>query len=174
MARFRLQADQILLHQVIAFILLSFIAFVESSLGHISLLFGVAPKLTICLLFIFAIKFPHAVTLFTAVATGLVLDLAQGNPLGYTSSIFLIVFLVAEFRLNILKDAETSAIWLDFVLLFFGIVIYNMIIFGIYERQFPPFTETTLQFGLTILIFPILNWMVELYQNIGLFFEDRR
>jgi rod shape-determining protein MreD len=147
---------------------------VESSLGHISAFYGVAPRLGICLLFILTVKFHHAVTLFTIITAGLIYDLLQGNPLGYTSSVYLLVFLAAEWRLLDLKEADASTIWYEFVILIFGIMIYNMVIFGLYEGQFPPVTVIMFQIGLTVLVFPVLNWVVDVYQNIGFYFESRR
>jgi rod shape-determining protein MreD len=169
-----LYSDRILFHQVIAFIMLIGAVLFESSLGHVSAFYGAAPRLGICLVFILAIKFPHAVTLFTIITAGLVFDLLQGNPLGYTSSIYLIVLLAGEWRLFYLKEADASTIWFEFVVLIFGVMIYNMVIFGFYEGQLPPITVIIFQVGLTVLVFPILNWIVDVYRNIGFYFESRR
>ena len=168
------EADQILFQQVICFIALIFIVFVESALGHIASFFGAAPKLTICLIFILTIKFRYAVTLISAVVAGLVFDLTQGNPLGYTSSIFLAVYSVAGWRHVALVDADAGKIWSEFVLVIFGVMIYSLLVFGLYEGRIPPFAEVTFQIGLTVLIFPVINWIFDLYRNIGLYFGGSR
>jgi rod shape-determining protein MreD len=167
-------SDRLLLHQVIAFMALIGVVLVESSLGHVSAFYGVAPKLGVCLLFILAIKFPHAVTLFNIITAGLVFDLLQGNPLGYTSSVYLLVLLAGEWRLLDLQEADASTIWFEFVALIFGVMIYSMFIFALYEGQLPPITVIIFQIVLTVLVFPVLNWIVDVYRNIGFYFESRR
>jgi len=59
----------------------------------------------------------------------------------------------------------------DHLLLIFGIMVYGMVIFGLYEGHLPPFSEMLFQIGLTVLIFPVLNWLIDLYRNIGLYFR---
>ncbi len=174
MLRLSQESDQILFQQVMCFIALIFVVLVESALGHIAAFFGAAPKLTLCLIFIVAVKYPNAVTSFSVFVAGLVFDLTQGNPMGYTSSIFLITFIVAEWRHVVLGDADAGSVWSEFVLLVFGIMIYNMLFFALYEGRLPPFAEITFQIGLTVLIFPVLNWMFDLYRNIGLYFGGGR
>ena len=166
-------SDQILFHQVMGFITIIFTVFIESAMGHIPALFGAAPKLTICMLFILTIKYEHAITLFTAFTAGIVFDLSQASPLGYSSSIFLIVYMVAEWRQIVLNDADAGAIWSEFVLLIFGVMLYTLIVFSLYEGRLPPFAEIMFQIGITVLIFPVLNWIIDLYKNIGLYFGDR-
>ena len=174
MLRLSETSDQILFHQVMGFIAIVFAVFVESAMGHVAAFFGAAPKLVICFLFILTIKFYHALTIFSVVIAGLIFDLTQGSPLGYTSGIYLIVFMVAEWRQGVLSDAEAGTIWSEFVLMIFGVMIYSIIFFSLYEGRLPPFAEIMFQIGLTILIFPIMNWGVDLYRNIGLYFGSRR
>lgn len=170
MARLSDTSDQILFHQVMGFIAITFAVFIESAMGHIAALFGATPKLVICLLFIMVIKFHHTMTIFTVFTAGLIFDLTQGSPLGFTSSIYLIVFMVAEWRQLVLIDADAGAIWSEFVLLIAGVMVYSLMVFGLYEGRLPPFAEIMFQIGLTVLIFPVLNWAVDLYRNIGLYF----
>ena len=174
MLRLSQESDQILFQQVVGFVALVFIVFVESALGHVSAFFGAAPKLTLCFLFILSIKFPYTVTTLSAFVAGMVFDLTEGNPLGYTSSIYLMVYFAAEWRHQFLIDAEAGAVWSEFVLLMFGIMIYAMIVFGLYEGHLPPFAEILFQVGMTVMIFPVLNWMVDLYRNIGMYFGGDR
>ena len=47
MFRLSQESDQILFQQVMGFITLTFAVFVETALGHVSSLFGSAPKLAI-------------------------------------------------------------------------------------------------------------------------------
>lgn len=171
MLRLSQESDQILFQQVIGFVILVFAVFVESALGHISALFGSAPKLVFCLLFILSLRFPHTMTLFSVFTAGLVFDLIEGNPLGLTSSIYLIIMTASEWRRQFLLDADAGTVWSEFVLLIFGIMVYGMVIFGLYEGHLPPFSEMLFQIGLTVLIFPVLNWLIDLYRNIGLYFR---
>ena len=174
MFRLSQESDQILFQQVMGFITLTFAVFVETALGHVSSLFGSAPKLAICLLFILTIKFPYTVTLISVFSAGLIFDLIEGNPLGFTSSLYLIVYFIGEWRQIVLSDSDAGTIWSEFVLIMFGLMIYAMVIFGLYEGHLPPFSEMLFQVGLTILIFPILNWVIDLYRNIGLYFGGGR
>lgn len=163
-----LQADQLLLQQVISFTGLMFIVFVESALGQIPTFYGAAPKLVFGLLFVIGIRFPKAVPLLPVMVLGLIYDLVQGNPFGYSSSLYLIILIFTQLRGVVLVEADATTLWSEFVLLVFGLMLYMMIVFGFYTGTWPPVSEMIFQTGFTILLFPIMNWGFDFYKNVSI------
>lgn len=162
--------DQILFQQVISFSGLLFIAFVESALGLIPAFYGAAPKLVFGFLFVIGVRFPSAVPLFPIMIIGGIYDLLQANPLGYSSSLYLIILIYTQIRRNLLLEADATSIWSEFVLMVAGMMIYMMIIFVFYTGAWPPLSDMLFQAGLTILIFPIINWLFVLAKNLTTYF----
>ncbi|MCE2517294.1 MAG: rod shape-determining protein MreD, partial [Alphaproteobacteria bacterium] len=118
-----IQADQLLLQQVFSFVGLMFIIFVDSALGQLPTFYGSAPKLVFGVLFIIGIRFPKAVPLLPVMVLGLIYDLVQGNPFGYSSSIYLIILIFTQLRGVVLVEADATTQWSEFVLLVFGLML---------------------------------------------------
>ena len=160
-------SDQILFQRVMGLMALIFVVFVESALGHIPAFFGAAPKLTICFLFILTIKFPFSMTLLMPFVAGLIFDLIQGSPLGYSSSVYLLVYMVAEWRRPVLIDSDVGVLWFEFVLMILGLMFYTVGFFAIYEGRLPPLAEIVFQAGLSVLIFPLVRRVVHLERRVN-------
>jgi rod shape-determining protein MreD len=168
------ETGQLLLQQVLFFVGLLFIAFVESALGQIPSFHGASPKLMFCLLFVINIYCPKVIGLLPMMVVGLIFDLTQGNPLGYSSSLYLIILTYTQLRHSFLIEAEAINVWAEFVVMIFGIMICMMVIFGLYTSAWPPFSEMIFQIGLTILLLPVVRWIFDLYRNLSLYLEGRQ
>lgn len=167
------QLDQLLLQRVITFTGLIFVTFVESALGQIPLFYGVVPKLLFGLLFMLTLHYPNVVPIVSVMLVGLVFDLSQGNPLGYSSSLYFIVVLYTKFRRGFLVQAEAMTIWLEFMAMVVALMLYMMAIFVFYTGAWPPFSGMILQIGLTILVFPIINWAFEFFRELAFYIGGR-
>ncbi|MGU9961925.1 MAG: hypothetical protein ACNYPF_02760 [Candidatus Puniceispirillales bacterium WSBS_2018_MAG_OTU23] len=169
-----IQADQVLFRQVLSFIGLMFLALVESALGQVPTFYGAAPKLVFCMLFVISVRFPRAAPLLPVMLVGLVFDVIQASPFGYTSSQYLIILTYSQIRQIVLAEADATSLWVEFTLVVFIIIIYMMIIFSLYTGALPPFSEMVFQIGLTVLLFPIVNWVFDIYKNISFYFGARK
>lgn len=163
------KADQILFQQVFAFVLLMLAVFVESGLGLVPSFYGSVPKISFCLLFLIALNRPAAVPLYPVLLVGLIYDTVQGSPFGYTSSLYLIIIGVVEWRRPFLIIADPSVIWSEFVIMLVGLMIYIFAVFMIFHGAWPPFAEILFQIGFTALLFPIFNWMISFGRQVGLY-----
>ena len=166
---FDLKADQILFQQVFAFVMLLLAAFVESGLGLVPSFYGSAPKISFCLLFLTALYRPLAVPLYPVMLVGLIYDTVQGSPFGYTSSLYLIILGVVEWRRQFLIIADPSVIWSEFVIMLSGLMVYIFLVFFIFHGAWPPFAEILFQIGFTALLFPIFNWMIAFGRQVGIY-----
>jgi cell shape-determining protein MreD len=168
------QSDQVLLQQVLSFAGLGFIAFVESALGQVPLFYGSGPKLLFCLVFAIGVRYPKLLPLITVVVLGLIFDLLQSNPFGYSSSLYLIILVYAKIRHNILIETDAMHVWAEFALLVFGLMIYMMTVFWFYTGAWPPFGSMLFQAISTIFLFPIINWMFDLGRSLRLYFRREK
>lgn len=169
-----MQADQILFQQVLSFTGLLFLALVEAGLGQAAVFYGSAPKLVFCVLFVLGIRFPKAVPILPMMVVGLVFDLSQNNPMGLTSSQYLIVLIFCQVRHMALVEAQANSVWSEFVVMMFMMMAYVMVVFTLYTGVWPPFSEMIFQIGLTILIFPTINWVFDLYKNISFYLGNNK
>ena len=164
------KADQILFQQVLSFAVLLLCVFIEGGLGLVPSFYGSAPKITFCILFLIALYRPAAASLYPVMLVGLIFDIIQGNPFGYTSSLYLIILGVVAWRRQFLIIADPSVVWSEFIIMLSGLMVYICTVFLILQGTWPPFAEILFQIGFTALLFPIFNWIMSFTRQVGLYF----
>ena len=168
------KADQVLFLRVMAFVIMTAIVFIESVLGLVPAFYGSVPKISFCMLFLIGLNKPEALPVYNIAFIGLIYDVLQANPFGYTSSIFLIVLGVVTWRRPFLITVDASVIWSEFVIMLSGLMIFMLVIFGLYHGAWPPFAEILFQIGFTALLFPIFNWGYSFTRQLGLYLGGER
>ncbi|XDZ64804.1 hypothetical protein AB8880_07670 [Alphaproteobacteria bacterium LSUCC0684] len=164
----------LLLPQVIGFVGMLTLAFAESALGHMPIFFGSVPRIMLIMLFILTLQLPAALPTSMVVIVGLVYDLVQGSPLGYTVSLMVIVQAAVMWRRVRLADADAGTVWSEFGLVMAVVQIYGLLVLVLYTGHFPAIGPVLFQFASTVLLFPILYWLTILSSNLSLVWRRGR
>ncbi len=145
------------------------VVFIESVLGQIPSLYGNAPRVTFCVLFLVSCRNPSLIPIYPLVAFGLIYDVLQGSPMGYTSSLYLIIYFAARWRRQIINSSDGTVRLIEFISLCCVLFTYEMLIFGLYQGAWPPFAEIAFQGGFTILLFLFITMLMRLLRYIASF-----
>ena len=148
--------------------------FVENGLGHFPVLFGSVPKLTLVTLFILCFYQTQTVSAISVVAVGLLYDLIQANPLGYTSGLMLVVHGWVIFRKQLLAQAESGSIWYEFTILMAVTAVLVLFVILLYYGRAPAIQPLIFQFSLTVLLFPVINWIYLVIMGFASMLEQLR
>lgn len=159
-------SDQLLFQRVIVSLILLGGMFVEVSLGYIATFYGSAPKVVFILLFILGIYYRQAVLGTVVFLLGIIYDALQGNPLGYSTLQYFVVFIAADWRSVILSSLGLSRLWIEFLAIMLGFALFNFLFFTIYYGSLPPFSAILFQMGMTLLLFFFALVAVDLYRFI--------
>ena len=151
--------DTRLLGQVIAFLALLLCSLAENGLGHFPGLYGSVPKLTLIVLFIVCFFHPAMMPLVSLVLVGLLHDLIQANPLGYTSGLMLVVHGWIEMRRQALVQAESGSVWYEFSVMMAVVTLLVLAALTLYSGSVPALQPLVFQLSLTVLVFPVANWV---------------
>lgn len=165
MTLFPYQQDQHLYRQVVTGCMFLLLVFVESALGQIPGIYGTVPKLTVMVLFWIATRQPLLVSPWLAVGLGLVFDLIQGNPVGYSSAIFIAVLFAGRLGFRV-SNEDHSLLWIAFLGICSAI---QLVTFGFAWAQVgspPAVGPLVFQFGLTVLLFPLIIWLGGLLEQL--------
>ncbi len=155
--------------QVVACTGFLLVVFIEAVLGQIPSLYGNAPRVSFCVLFLLVCRNPGLLSVYILVVFGIIYDVLQGSPMGYTSSLYLIIYFAARWRRQVINSSDGTVRLIEFMSLCFVLFIYEMVIFGLYQGAWPPFAEIAFQGGFTILLFLFITMMVRLVRYIGSF-----
>ena len=151
-------ADQDLLFQVLGTVSLLLLAFVETALGLFPFLYGSAPYLIMMVMVCLALHLPVAVPAIAVVLAGLLFDLLQGAPVGFTSSQLLLAIMIVMARRPLLIHADAGTVWYEFALMLGVLQIYGYAVISIWSGSLPSVGVFVFQLALTVLIFPVINW----------------
>jgi len=166
--------DQILLSQVIGFVGMTALALAESALGQMPLFYGNVPRILLIMLFIITFLSPAVLPASMMLVIGIVYDLVQGNPPGYTSSMMMIVHMAVMLRRVKMADADAEIIWSEFSLVMAVVQIYGFLVLVAYTGHVPAMGPVVFQFATSVLLFPILYWLTILSANLSLAFWRSR
>ena len=166
--------DTRLLGQVLAFLALLLCSFAENGLGYFPGLFGNVPKLTLIVLFVLYFYHPPIAPLPSIALAGLVHDLIHGQPLGYTSALMLVAHGWITMRKPLLARAESGSLWYEFTTMMAIVTLLMLATLVVYSGRFPALQPLVFQFGLTVLIFPVVNWVYHLVIGFASLLEDLR
>ncbi len=145
------------------------VVFIESVLGQIPSLYGNAPRISFCILFLLVCRNPSLISVYLLVVFGLIYDVLQGSPMGYTSSLYLIIYFATGWRRQIINSSDGTVRLIEFISLCFVLFIYEMLIFTLYQGAWPPFAAIAFQGGFTVLFFLFITMMLVLLRSIKSF-----
>ena len=166
--------DARLLGQVLAFLVLLACSFAENGLGHFPGLFGSVPKLTLVVLFMVCLYHPTAMPLVSVVLVGLVHDLIQANPPGYSSGLMLVVHGLVAYRRPSLAQEERGAVWIEFTAMMAVVALLVFLTLLLYSGRMPALQPLIFQYGLTVLAFPVVSWIHQLFLGFASMLEQMR
>ena len=166
--------DARLLGQVFAFLILLACSFAENGLGHFPGLFGSVPKLTFVVVFIVCLYHPTAMPLVSVVLIGLLHDLIQANPLGLSSGLMLVVHGWVAHRRLALAQVEKGSVWIEFTAMMAVVAILVFFALMLYSGRVPALQPLVFQYGLTVLTFPVVNWVHQLVLAFASMLEQMR
>lgn len=166
--------DARLLSQVLAFLLLLLCSLAENGLGYFPALYGSVPKLTLIVLFVLYYYHPQTLPLLPVVVVGLVHDVIQANPVGYTSGLMLVAHGWVEMRRQTMAQAESASVWYEFTKMMAAISLLMLFALVLYTGQVPAIQPLVFQLSLTVLIFPVVNWIHYIIGSIVALLEMER
>ncbi|MGC6485448.1 MAG: hypothetical protein ACON4P_07235 [Candidatus Puniceispirillales bacterium] len=153
-------ADRELLFQVLGTVALLVMAFVEIALGQYPVFFGSTPQIMLMTAVLTLIYLPVALPLIAIVLAGIIFDLVQGAPLGFSTGMLVLASMVVLSRRSMLIHADASTVWYEFALILFGVQVYSLVIITLWAGEVPAVRPLLSQYGITVLLFPVLNWML--------------
>ena len=151
------------LHQMMVASVFFLLIMVESSLGYFSFFHGATPKLIIAMVFLMAIFNKEDIHLANLVLIGIIFDSLQGAPLGYTSSVMVLVNNIGTIGKRRFNDMPMSYLWLDFAMVMGLVMFYCWLCICIYYQSLPAVGPLVFQYSSTVLLFPV---MILIYQGI--------
>lgn len=164
--------DNLLLFQVLGFVGLLLIALGEAALGYFPALFGAAPKLLLICFFVFSIYLPAAFPLVSIFLVGVIFDLIQGSPFGFTSALLIMVQVIVLNRRFTLQQSDSGMIWYEFTLTMLAVLTFTLITMVLYWGRIPAPQPLLFQYSLSILLFPLVNWLIQLVMGIATMLEE--
>ena len=150
--------DQVLFFKVLGGVSLILLAFAEIALGQFPIFYGTTPFIMVIVMVYLALYLPVAVPPLAVVLAGLVFDLLQGAPPGFTSSILLLAVMTVKARRRLLLHADATKVWYEFALMLAGLQIYAFIVIMLWVGSMPSVGGFIFQYAMTVLIFPMLSW----------------
>ncbi len=143
-------------HQSISFTLMFIVAFAEIALAYFPLFFGVSPKLLITIVFLIAIYDEEQSHFASLMAVGLIYDMMQSAPLGYTSGAMILVNLFGILSRHRLKSVQQSMIWLEFAAVMVAVMLYTWVCIILINQALPAIMPLVFQYSVTVLLFPVM------------------
>lgn len=151
-------ADRDLLLQVMGTVALLLITFIEIAFGQYPVFFGSTPHLMVMATVLIALYLPVALPSVAVVLAGIMFDLVQGAPLGYSTGLLFLALITVLSRRAVLIHADAATIWYEFALLLFGLQLYCLAVIVFWSGEIPAIRPIMSQYAVTVLLFPVLNW----------------
>ena len=145
-----------LAHQLLASATLFGVLFVELGLGYFPAFYGVAPKLTMTLLYLMLVYDEEPVHLATLVTLGIIYDSLQGNPLGYTSGGLILVAMIGRHARQRLAHPPLSSLWIEFAVAMLVVFAYSVLAMVAYHQRVPAIGYVLFQHAATVLLLPLV------------------
>ena len=166
--------DSKLLGQVLAFVGLLAFSMAENGLGYFPSLYGSVPKLSFTMLFVLCFYHPAIMPLISVFLVGVMHDLSQANPIGYTSALMVMAHCWIMFRRPMLMQTESGSIWYEFTIMMLAMMLFMLTVIVAFTGNLPALQPLLFQFSLTVLMFPMMNWMYHLIMGFAAMLEQVR
>jgi len=131
------------------------LVFFEGSLGLWSLFYGSTPLLLLVFLYWMMLHYEKFVSVLLPFLIGLISDILFPGILGGRATAYILVFYYVSFRRVKLLQSDFMQIWLDFMIVVTGVVVFQLLIFLLLNFAIPALTPILFQVGTTLILFPI-------------------
>ena len=142
-------------------LLLSF-CFVQISLNFLSFFFISQPYVMVIFLFLLIIRSDNPPSSVLLIFVGLFYDLITGTHLGIHSFFFILVKNLIFFYEERYKLSKFYGEWILFSIVYSLTLIITKITFIIVNFTFPDLNAISFNLGFTLLIFPIISFLIDL------------
>ena len=131
------------------------LVFFEGSLSLWSLFYGSTPLLLLVFLYWMMLHYEKFVPILLLFVIGLISDILFPGILGGRATTYILVFYYVSFRRGKLLQSDFMQIWLDFVIVVTGVMVFQLLMFSILNFAIPAITPILFQVGTTVILFPI-------------------
>ncbi len=125
----------------------------------------VTPSFLMISVFYWSLHRPYLLPAPVVFFLGLIFDILTGTPMGLTSLMLLVVHGVAMTQRQVFVGKAFVLSWWGFLLIGAGISVFSWLVACLLELTFIPILPVLVQFGLTVLFFPLLAWCFAVVQS---------
>ena len=131
------------------------VVFIEIALAKWPFFFSAAPMLSLCYIFTLVLLRPQLMPIASIVLVALLFELMGGDMLGVRVTAFYITTLIIRRRVAVNEKTDFIALWADFSLICFGVVLFRLLVFASLYFAIPSISMLAFQIGVSVLVFPI-------------------
>lgn len=124
--------------------------------GHLP---SVRPLLVLSAVYYWSIYRPELVPAPLVFATGLLLDLLSGAPLGLTALLLVALHGFCVSQRQVLISRSFGVGWAGFILVAVGAAWFEWLVASVYFLRLVDPRSLLVQFALTIALYPAVNWL---------------
>lgn len=124
---------------------------------YIAGLNNVMPLLPLIPVFFWGIMIARATPYWVVFVIGLVLDAAQGAPLGLSSLLYMLFLTMLESQRKLLHKEGFLPKWASLAVLFAIMSGLNWLLLSWFHASAMPLVPAVIQWGLTVAIYPVLH-----------------
>ena len=130
-------------------------AMFEGGLALWPFFYGATPILSLIFLFWVALHHEKLVFPVTGFLIGLGSDLLFSDLIGGRATAYIAVVFLMDIRRAKLLQGDFRDIWVEFVAVTTGVVLFQFLVFGALNLAVPAVTPVLFQVGVTLILFPI-------------------
>lgn len=131
----------------------------------IPLLSTASPALPVMAIFYWSVNRPDLLTALTAFFLGLLQDLLMGLPLGVSSLVLLLVQAGSASQGRFFHNKPFIVMWWGFALVAVPALLVQWLLSSALIGTFLPITSTLISYVLTVVLFPLVAWVLARAQN---------
>ncbi|WP_037493649.1 rod shape-determining protein MreD [Sneathiella glossodoripedis] len=125
----------------------------------------VTPSFLMISVFYWSLHRPYLLPAPVVFLLGLIFDILTGTPMGLTSLMLLVVHGIAVTQRQVFVGKAFVLSWWGFFLIGAGIAVFSWIVACVLELTIIPILPVFIQYGLTVLFFPLLAWCFAVVQS---------
>jgi rod shape-determining protein MreD len=121
---------------------------------------ALAPMYTLMAVYFWSVYRPEGFGFGAAFTIGVIEDLLVGTPLGSTALSLLLCQWVVFNQQKFFSNRPFLEVWLAFTVIASGAALVRWLCAGIIAAGFPPFSNVFASLILTIVIYPVVGWIL--------------
>lgn len=132
---------------------------------HVSGLNSVMPLLPLIPIFYWGVSAPRTTSYWVVFVIGLMIDAAQGAPLGLSSLLYMLFLSILNSQRRLLHKEGFLSKWGNLAGLFALIAGLNWLLLSWFHAQAMPVVPAVIQWGLTVACYPVLHKLFEVFDQ---------